>query len=104
MAPPFSKYYWQPGAAVDVEADFPVASAIEPAGNVVPGHLPAGRIVEAAHFGTVDRLAKTYANIENFFAEHQLRPGEGICENYLADPETEQNPEDARTQTCWPVD
>jgi len=104
VGPPFGKYYGQPGAMVDVEAGFPVPGIIDPAGNVVPGHLPAGRIVEATHVGSFDTLANTYADIEGFFTEHQLTPSEVMWENYLADPETEQSPEDARTQICWPVD
>ncbi|MEB7504961.1 GyrI-like domain-containing protein [Arthrobacter koreensis] len=102
--PPFGKYYGMPRATVDVEAGFPVAGSIEPAGNVVPGQLPAGRIVQATHVGTFDTLANTYADIETYFAEHKLTPSAVMWENYLADPETEQNSEDARTQICWPVD
>lgn len=37
MAPPYGKYYGQPGALVDVEVGFPVPGIIDPAGNVVPG-------------------------------------------------------------------
>ena len=104
VGPPFGKYFGQPGAQVDVESGFPVAGAIEPAGNVVPGDLPAARIVEATHVGTFDTLANTYADIETFFAEHKLRPSAVMWENYLADPGTEQSPENARTQICWPVE
>lgn len=104
VGPPFGKYYGQPGALVDVEAGFPVPGDIAPDGNVVPGSLPAGRIVEATHTGSFDTLANTYADIEGFFTEHQLTPSEVMWENYLADPETEQSPEHARTQICWPVD
>ncbi|MCC9195213.1 GyrI-like domain-containing protein [Arthrobacter sp. zg-Y916] len=104
VGPPFGKYYGQPGVQVDVEAGFPVAGAIEPAGNVVPGELPAGRVVEATHIGPFDTLASTYADVESFFVEHKLKPSAVMWENYLADPETEQSPENARTQICWPVD
>ena len=104
VGPPFGKYYGQPGALVDVEAGFPVPGVIAPAGNVVPGSLPAGRIVEATHLGSFDTLANTYADIESFFSENKLKPSEVMWENYLADPETEQSPEHARTQICWPVD
>ena len=104
VGPPFGKYYGQPGALVNVEAGFPVPGIIDPAGNVVPGHLPAGRVVEATHVGSFDTLANTYADVESFFTDHKLKPREVMWENYLADPETEQSPENARTQICWPVD
>lgn len=104
VGPPFGKYYGRPGAEVDVEAGFPVSGVINPAGNVVPGDLPGGRIVEATHVGPFDTLANTYADVESFFAEHKLKPSEVMWENYLAAPESEQSPEGARTQICWPVD
>ena len=104
VGPPFGKYYGQPGALVDVEAGFPVPRVIAPAGNVVPGSLPAGRIVEAMHLGSFDTLANTYGDIESFFSENKLKPSEVMWENYLADPGAEQSPEHARTQICWPVD
>ncbi|MGW9404177.1 GyrI-like domain-containing protein [Arthrobacter sp. NPDC055585] len=89
---------------VDVEAGFPVAGVIEPAGKVVPGNLPAGRIVEATHVGSFDTLANTYADIESFFSENKLKPSVVMWENYVADPGTEQSPDHARTQICWPVE
>ena len=104
VGPRFGKYYGQPGSVVDVEAGFPVAGVIEPAGKVVPGNLPAGRIVEATHIGSFDTLADTYADIENFFSDNKLNPSVVMWENYLTDPETEQSPEHARTQICWPVE
>src|SRR5829696_5826351 len=45
--PPFGLYRGMPGATVDVEAGFPVATRIEPSGDVEAGTLPAGRTVEA---------------------------------------------------------
>ena len=104
VGPPFGKYYGQPGAVVDVEAGFPVASAIAPAGNVLPGHLPAARVVEAIHVGSFDTLARTYADIESYFANNLLKPSEVMWENYLTDSEAKPDPESARTQICWPID
>lgn len=102
--PPFGKYYGMPGATVDVEAGFPVLSAIAPTGDVVPGTLPGGRVVEAIHVGPYDTLKDTYAELERHVADAGLTPGAVMWESYLSDPEAEPDPATWRTQICWPVD
>jgi effector-binding domain-containing protein len=101
---PFGKYFGHPDETVDVEAGFPVAAAIEPAGAVKPGVLPGGRVVEAIHVGPFDTLTNTYDEIERYIADEHLTPGEVMWESYLTDPETEPDPSKWRTQICWPVD
>lgn len=100
---PFGKYYGPPGAVVDVEAGFPVAAAIAPAGNVVPGSLPAGSVAAATHIGPFDTLADTYADLERYFADAELTPAPVMWESYLTDPEVEPDPAGWRTEICWPV-
>lgn len=101
--PPFGKYYGTPTAVVDVEAGFPVAAAIVPAGGVVPGALPGGKVVEAIHIGPYDTMEETYAEIERYVADAGLTPGAVMWESYLSDPETEPDPATWRTRICWPV-
>lgn len=101
--PPFGKYYGRPDALVDVEAGFPVASAVSPVGTVTPGVLPAGRVVEATHVGPFDTMEATYSEIEHFFAANALTPGDVMWENYLTDPGAEPDPSTWRTQICWPI-
>ncbi|WP_434995668.1 GyrI-like domain-containing protein [Arthrobacter sp. Ld5] len=100
---PFGKYYGPPGAVVDVEAGFPVAAAIAPAGNVAPGSLPAGRTAEATHIGPYDTMTETYSELERYFTEAGLTPGPVMWESYLSDPEAEPDPAGWRTRICWPV-
>lgn len=101
--PPFGKYYGTPAATVDVEAGFPVTSAIAPTGDVLPGTLPGGRVVEAIHVGPYDTLKETYAELERHVAQAGLTPGAVMWESYLSDPEAEPDPATWRTQICWPV-
>lgn len=101
---PFGKYYGQPAAMVDVEAGFPVATVITPSGRVIPGSLPAGRVVETFHVGPYDTMESTYSEIEDYFAEEKLHPGSVMWESYLTDPGTEPDPAKWRTEICWPVD
>lgn len=100
---PFGKYYGRPDAMVDVEAGFPVAAAITPAGAVAPGILPGGSVVEAIHVGSYDTMESTYSEIERYFADAKLTPGDVMWESYLTDPEAEPDPAKWRTQICWPT-
>lgn len=101
--PPFGKYYGTPSDVVDVEAGFPVSAAITPAGDVVPGSLPAGKVVETVHVGPYDTMDTSYAAVQRFMAEKGLTPGRVMWESYLSDPEAEPDPATWRTQICWPV-
>ncbi|WP_127476555.1 GyrI-like domain-containing protein [Microbacterium sulfonylureivorans] len=100
---PFGKYYGRPDATVDVEAGFPVAGAITPDGNVLPGSLPGGRVVEAVHIGPYDTMENTYAAMERYLADANLTPGAVMWESYLSDPEAEPDPAKWQTQICWPI-
>ena len=102
--PPFGKYYGRPDAFVDVEAGFPVATPIEPAGNVVPGVLPGGRVAEAVHVGPFDTMGETYARLERDMQAAELTPGDVMWESYLTDPGEEPDPSKWRTQICWSLD
>ncbi|WP_233265439.1 GyrI-like domain-containing protein [Leifsonia sp. AG29] len=67
--PPFGKYYGMPTDVVEVEAGYPTSSAIQPAGDVVPGTLPGGRVVEALHVGSYDTLQEAYADVRRYFGD-----------------------------------
>ena len=101
--PPFGKYYGMPTDIVDVEAGFPTSQPIEPSGSVVPGALPGGRVVEAIHVGSYDTLQEAYADVQRYFRDHDLTPGEVMWESYLSDPSAEPDPARWRTQISWPV-
>lgn len=100
---PFGKYYGQPGETVDVEAGFPVPLVIASVGDVKPGTLPGGRIVEAVHVGPFDTMERTYAELQRYFSDAHLDVGDVMWESYLTDPEVEPDAAKWRTQICWPV-
>ena len=100
--PPFGKYYGLPRATVDVEAGFPVAAPVRADGEVVPGTLPGGQMVEAVHIGPYGTMALTYADIERFFAKNGWTPGDVMWESYLSDPGVEPDPATWRTLISWP--
>jgi effector-binding domain-containing protein len=103
IGPAFAKYYGPLRRVVDVEAGFPVAVAITQIGDVNPGTLPGGRVVETVHLGSHEMLHQTYSGLEHYFTDAGLMPGSVVWESYLSDAATEPDPKMWRTRICWPV-
>ncbi|WP_341926629.1 GyrI-like domain-containing protein [Nocardioides psychrotolerans] len=103
VGPPFGRYYGAPGAVIDVEAGFPVATAVVAADTVVPGCLPEGKAVEAIHVGAYDTLESTYAEMESSGADRGISLGATMWETYLSNPEDEPEPATWRTRITWPI-
>ena len=101
--PPFSMYHGRPTDVVDVEAGFPVNGAIAPADGVVPGTLPAGKVVQTTHVGPYDTLSQTYDMVLGYMKEHDLTPADDMWEVYLSDPQRQPDPATWRTEIFWPV-
>jgi effector-binding domain-containing protein len=103
VGPPFGKYYGTPADVVDVEAGFPVAAPITAEGNVIPGSLPAGKVVETVHVGSYETMHRSYSDMERYFAAAGLKPSSIMWESYLSDPATEPDPGRWHTRICWPA-
>ncbi|EWT03635.1 AraC family transcriptional regulator [Intrasporangium oryzae NRRL B-24470] len=103
VGPPFGLYHGMPGETVDVEAGFPVSSPITDAEGVTAGTLPGGTVVEAVHIGPYEKLADTYAEVEQWMVEHELTPGDEMWECYLSDPQREPDPATWRTLVMVPT-
>ncbi|HET9650209.1 MAG TPA: GyrI-like domain-containing protein [Microlunatus sp.] len=101
--PPFALYHGMPTDTIELEAGFPVAAAVEPAGDVVPGTLPGGRAVQAMHQGPYDTLPTTYAEVRQRLAEEGFEPGPHVWECYLTDPQEQPDPETWQTLVVWPA-
>lgn len=100
---PFGKYYGIPGETVDVEAGFPVNGSVSAADGVIPGTLPAGRVVEALHVGPYDMLPDTYGEVERWIDERGLRAINVMWEAYLTDPGEQPDPATWQTLLCVPL-
>ena len=103
VGPPFAKYYGMPTDRVDLEAGFPVAGSVAPAGDVRAGSLPAGRCYEAVHTGPYDTLEQTYNLVLARMAADGVQPSEVMCEYYLDGPDDNPDPTQWHTRVCWPV-
>lgn len=100
---PFALFRGTPSDVVDVEAGFPVAAPITLPGEFASGTLPAARAVEAVHMGSYETLPQTYAEIEGYIAEHDLRPLGDMWERYESGPDSDPDPANWRTRVLWPV-
>lgn len=58
---------------LEVEAGVPVATAVEGDGEIVSGHLPAGRYVTVTHVGHPDALVEATAGLLDWAANEGLR-------------------------------
>lgn len=99
--PPYSLYRGMPTDTIDVEVGFPVTEPVEPAGDVVPSSLPAGRAAEGLHVGKYDTLRQTYDEMARWITDQGLRPADHMWETYLSEPTGD--PATWQTKVTWPV-
>ena len=104
--PPFSRYHRidTENNRIDIEAGFPVKSAIRPSGRVKPGELPGGRVATTWHVGSYHQLQQSYDRLGKWLAEQKLTARGGFWEVYWTDPGLEPDPSTWRTQLLWPVE
>jgi effector-binding domain-containing protein len=103
LGAPFAYYHGMPGATVDLEAGFPIATRCTPQDEVVPGELPGGRMCTATHVGPYETMAGTYERLQAWIAAQHLVPAMDMWEVYLTDPEQEPDSSTWRTQIYWPI-
>ncbi len=94
--------------AQDVVAFVPVASApflatAERSAGVRVGELPATDVAVIAHRGPYDDIDGTYRNLGAWVAEHAEPADLPVREHYIVGPGDADDPDDFRTEICWPV-
>lgn len=95
--PPFARYLPVDGG-FDVEAGFPAAGAVSPAGRVVAAVLPGGSVATAVHQGDYEELGRSYADIEKWVLEQGWVCTGAPWESYLDGPDAPE----PRTQISFP--
>jgi AraC family transcriptional regulator len=78
-------------------------TAGEGAGDVLAETLPAGPAAVTIHSGPYDQLQAAYAALEEWIAANGFRPAGAPWEAYLNDPADFPNPQDWKTEVCWPI-
>jgi DNA-binding transcriptional MerR regulator/effector-binding domain-containing protein len=78
-------------------------AASPPVGRVSRTELPAGDFAVAVHAGSFDDFDRTYGALGSHVAEHgAVAPGP-IHELYLVGPDLTDDPQELRTEVCWPI-
>jgi AraC family transcriptional regulator len=72
-------------------------------GEVLAEMLPGGPAAVTIHSGPYDQLQAAYAALEEWITGNGFRPAGAPWEAYLNDPADHPNPEDWKTEVCWPV-
>ena len=78
-------------------------TAGEGEGDVVAETLPGGLAAVTIHSGPYDQLQAAYAALEEWIAANGLHTAGAPWEAYLNDPADYPNPQDWKTEVCWPV-
>lgn len=75
----------------------------ESEGGVFAETLPGGPVAATIHSGPYDQLQAAYAAIEEWVAANGFQTAGAPWEAYLNDPADHPNPQDWKTDVCWPV-
>jgi effector-binding domain-containing protein len=97
----FARYHGQPTDTAELEVGFATATPIEPRGDVVPGSLPGGQIVQFVHEGAYDQLGSSWGRLQEWIQQQGHTPSDSIWEVYVTEPSPEMNPDDLRTELNW---
>lgn len=97
---PFARYHMRPDGRFDVEAGFPVATAITGDATIRPSMLPGGAVVTLWHVGPYDQVGQTYATIAAWIRSVDALPAGDPWEIYHDPPDTD--PAQLRTEVVQP--
>jgi AraC-like DNA-binding protein len=86
-------------ASVDSEE----STAGESEGDVLAETLPGGPAAVTIHSGPYDQLHAAYPALEEWIAANGFHPAGAPWEAYLNDPADHPNPQDWKTEVCWPI-
>jgi AraC family transcriptional regulator len=78
-------------------------TASDGAGDVLAETLPGGPAAVTIHSGTYDKIQAAYAALEEWMTANGFRPAGAPWEAYLNDPADHPNPQDWKTEVCWPI-
>lgn len=94
---------WFTDDAGEVVAYLPVSGPATGSGRVRVVELPAGHYAVAVHAGSFQEFDRTYGALGSYVAENcTVAPGP-IHELYIVGPDLTSDPDELRTEVCWPI-
>jgi effector-binding domain-containing protein len=101
--PVFSHHFVMHPDTFDFEVGVPVATPVSPAGRVMAGQLPAGRVARAVHQGGYEALGASWGGLLHWVKAHGFKTAPDLWEVYLAGPDAHANPRNWRTELNKPL-
>jgi DNA-binding transcriptional MerR regulator len=81
----------------------PLLSGAARSAGVAVDQLPAADVAVITHTGSYDDLEDTYRNLGAWVATHGEPTDLAVRELYLVGPGDTDDPDDFRTEICWPI-
>jgi AraC family transcriptional regulator len=107
---PFTRYVEVGAGLLTIEPGMRVAGGRPPAlasgpdaGPVVEDTLPAGPAATTMHAGPYESLPEAYAAVEAWMESEGVPAAGAPWESYITDPGEHPDPQDWKTEVCWPV-
>ncbi|QVQ52404.1 GyrI-like domain-containing protein [Spiractinospora alimapuensis] len=99
--PAFAAYDGPETEPMDLTLGFMTDRAVAPDGDVVPGSLPAGRVVRVVHRGDYSELGATWEELASWIQTSGHTPAALGWEVYVTEPRPDMDPHDLRTELNW---
>jgi effector-binding domain-containing protein len=96
--PLFSRHFRVDPDTFDFEVGIPVAGRLAPAGRVMPGEQPGGRVARTIYRGAYEGLGGGWGELAAWITAEGLRTGDDFWECYLSGPESSPDPAAWRTE------
>lgn len=101
--PWFTHHLKMDPAIFDFEISVPVSSRVAPAGRVVGGEMPAGKVARTIYQGPYEGLGAAWDEFGKWIASRGHATREDLYECYVAGPESSPNPAEWRTELSRPL-
>ena len=101
--PIFSHHFKMKPDTFDFELGIPVAAPVSPAGRVMPGQLPAAKVVRTVYQGPYDGLGPAWGEFGEWIKAEGLATAEDLWESYVTGPESSPDPAEWRTELNRPL-
>lgn len=100
--PPFVAYFNMDMQDLEIEVGYPVAEALEAAGEIRPSSLPGGRAAVCLYTGPYQEMMPAYEALQALVDEHGAQANGITYEHYLNDP-AETPPAQLQTRIVFPL-
>lgn len=84
--PPFGRYHRLDDGGFQIEAGFPVEGTPRPAGRVLVGSLPGGRVAQTVHRGPYETVDVAYGAVTDWLGDRRMVATGEPWESYLDEP------------------